>query len=299
MTLSTLNWLGICGIVLVTAAVAGLPPRPRGDGPSGAPPTPSQDLRRIASLSTRADQILIRILPRHRLAAVTAASQRTDPVRFDGLAAIAEIDDLEAILSLDPDLVVVNGFFDPRRIARLREAGLTVLDLGPLDDAAGFVEDALHLGRVVGLPDVTRRWIRTFEERLVQISADIPEVSRPSALVLTAYGGQLYSAGRGTSYHDVLTFGGVRNAASDLSGWPTLDAEAVLGLEPEYVVTESGMGTTICRRPGLSSLPACQDPSRIVEIPTDLLGDPGLGIAEAAAEVRRQVHGAPPALPRD
>jgi iron complex transport system substrate-binding protein len=275
---------------LVREAEPGVPERSR---VGRAPPDPGPEVRRIASSSSRADQILVRLIPRDRIAAVTAISQKNDPITFFGLPTIPSLDDVEAILSTNPDLVVVNGFFDPRRVARLRENGLRVRDLGPLDDLDGFVADILELGDLVGRPARARDLARGFVDRMRQVAADVPPNERPRAMYLAQFGGKLYGGASGTSYHDVLVHGGLVDAAAHLEGWPELDPETVLGIAPDYIVTSAGMGPVLCAHVGIAELRACEDPARVVEVEAKHLGDPGLGMLDAAEAIRRAVHGAP------
>lgn len=249
--------------------------------------------RRIASCTTRGDQILVRLVPREEIAAVTAISAANDPVTYSGLPVIPSLDDVEAILSVQPDLVIVSGFFDPRRIARLEEAGLRVVDLGPLDDLEGFLDDVRQLGRVVGREGRAEELARSFLARMRQVAADVPDEARPRGMYLAPFGGKLYGGARGTSYHDVLVHGGLVDAAEAFEGWPELDPETVLEIDPSVLVTTAGMGTALCRHVGLEALTACGPTGRIVEVEAEHLGDPGLGMLPAAETIRRGVHGPP------
>jgi len=248
---------------------------------------------RIASSSSRADQILLRLVRRERIAAVTAISQRNDPITYSGLQTIESLDDVESILDVRPDVVIVNGFFDPRRVARLRESGLVVHDLGPLDDLDGFVADIREVGALVGAEGRARRLARSIVDRMRQVAADIPSAARPAGIYLAQFGGKLYGGARGTSYHDVIIHGGLLDAARGLKGWPELDPETVLGIDPDYLVTSAGMGEALCDYVGLGELKACRAPDRVIEIPQQALGDPGLGMLDAAEALRRAVHGPP------
>jgi iron complex transport system substrate-binding protein len=248
---------------------------------------------RVASSSSRADQILLRLLPRTSIVAVTEISRKNDPATYAGLPTIASLDDVESILAVDPQLVIVNGFFDPRRVARLREAGLVVHDLGPLDDLDGFLADIRELGRLLEVEDRAERLAQSFSARMRQVAADVAKHERPRAMYLAEFGGKLYGGASGTSYHDVLVHAGLVDAATQLEGWPELDPETVLALDPEILVTSTGMSAVVCRHVGLDALRACSGGGRTVEIEARHLGDPGLGMLDAAEALRRAVHGPP------
>jgi len=56
----------------------------------------------------------------------------------------------------------------------------------------------------------------------------------------------------------------------------------VLSLGPKVIVTREGMAASLCRQPGIEQAPACGPNGSIVELPGNLLDDPGASIVEAA-----------------
>ena len=109
--------------------------------------------QRIVSVST----ICRRSLDRHRRAqptscrhAVHARAPATRPWRYEGKAGIATSKDLEAILALEPDIVFVNGFTDLRHLARMRDAGLTVFNLGAMFGVKTLLPNIEQIATVVG-----------------------------------------------------------------------------------------------------------------------------------------------------
>lgn len=250
---------------------------------------------RILSASTVADGILVELCETNRIAGYTRFG-RSSPAahRFAGKPVVDRIDDLEAVLALSPDLVIVNGLGDPRKIARLREAGLTVFDLGHMKGLATFLEDIRTVGTLIGAPERGERFAQSFEARMRQAAADVPVAERRGAMWVGAIGNQLYGGASGTSYHDVLVHAGLRDVAAErFDGWPVYSAEDILALDPELVVTEDGHGQIFCRYPGLASLAACREPDRIVELPDAIASDAGAGMLAATEALRRAVYGAP------
>src|SRR5690606_15774791 len=120
----------------------------------------------------------------------------------------------------------------------------------------------------------------------------LPPERRATALYARVLGGSIYGGGEGTSYHDVIVYGGLRDAAvGRLEGWPSLDPETLLSIDPDHLVMPEGNGRALCAREGLRALRACREEGGVLELPGDLLDDAGLGIERAARALRR-------ALPR-
>lgn len=289
-----LNGLAIASALAASIAAAGFrAPVSVGSGEALADATgaviPPGPYRRIASGSTVADRLLVDLCDRARVVAFTAASAGgPDADRYAAEGAIASIDDVEAIAALGPDLVLVHNVADRRRVERLRDAGLTVFDLGPLEGRRSLPEDVRLVAALCGATGGDA-YVARFDRRMRAIADRLPADARRSAIYLTVYGDRLFGGGAGTSYHDVLEAAGLRDAAAArYDGWPQYAVEAVLELDPDVVVTRAGMREPICGHPVLSRLRAC--PDGLVEIDGDLLDAPGPGMLEAAEAVHRAVY---------
>src|SRR5690606_2093608 len=135
-----------------------------------------RDYRRIASASVGADQILAELVVRGRVIAVSSDRKARAPVpyRFAEQALIYSLTDDERIIALEPDLVLVHNFTRADVVARLREAGVEIFDLGELGGAARFAEDARTLGALLGIPDRADAFAARYLARLERIAGDRP-----------------------------------------------------------------------------------------------------------------------------
>jgi iron complex transport system substrate-binding protein len=261
-------------------------------------PIPRRDYRRIVSGSTISDAILLEISEPDRVVAFTGYSARNAFLSFHyaGRRTVEHIDDLEHILSLHPDLVFVNGFGDPRPVARLREAGLIVFNLGEMRGLSTLISDIHDIAEMLGHPERGDRFARAIVEQMGAVAADVPESKRPRAIYLSAYGGVLLGGAQGTSYHDVLVASGLVDAATAYRDWPHYAPEQILMIDPDMIVTNTGMRSRICEHSGLTNLQACGNEKGIVEVDGALIGDPGPAMVEAARVIRTAVHGPPKKL---
>ena len=249
---------------------------------------PVRAYARIVSASTVADELVLELCDARRLVAVTALSaEGPDAHRFEGRETIASIDETERIVSLEPDLVLVHNVAEPRRVARLREAGLVVFDLGALEGVRSLETDIVQVATLCGARDRGQTYRDRWRGRLARVADGRAPSER--ALYLTIYGDRLYGGAEGTSYHDVIEAAGLADAASGrYEGWPQYAIEQVLELDPDLIVTRPEMGRRICRG-ALSTLRACRDDA-IIELDETLLDDPGPGILDAAEALRDAVE---------
>jgi len=251
---------------------------------------------RIASTSTLADGLLLALCEPDRIIAFTQPSREHEPIgyRYSGKPTLRGPGELEALLALGPDLVLASGVVAGRdRIARMRDAGLTVFDLGEMRGLASLLPNVVTIATLLGRAQTGRELAARFEQRMRRLAAAVPERERPRGLYVSLFGDVLYGGTYGSSYHDVLTAAGVKDAAAErYEGWPRYTPEMLLALDPELIVTHHGMARSLCAHPGLEQLSACRE-QRIVELDGALLGDPGLAMLEAAESLFDAVHPSP------
>lgn len=254
---------------------------------------PLADYRRIASTSGVSDSVLLALAEPERIAAFTRYSAEGSPVayRYAGKSTITDIARVEELLALKPDLVLVNNLGNDGRIERLREAGLTVFDLGEMRGMKTLLPNIVTVGTLLGRPEAGRELATRFERRMQSIAKHVPEAERPLAVYASIYGDSLYGASTGTSHQDVLIAAGLRDKAKGMyRDWPRYTPEILLALDPEVIVTQDGMRAPMCRHTGLSHLRACGPGGRIVEVNGRLLDDPSLTMLDAAEAIYEAVY---------
>lgn len=251
---------------------------------------PIANYRRIASASALADRLLVELAEPERLVAFSQDGMRRheDRHRYGARLAIAGPADLERLLQAHVDLLVVNQLGGVQQLARARDAGIEVFDLGEMRGMRTLEGNVSSLAELLGDRARGQRLWQRFSRRMRVVAADVPAAERRSAIYLAVYAGKVFGGTRGTSYHDVLEAAGLIDlAASSYRDWPRYDPEQLLLLDPPLVVTERGMARELCANRWLGELRACRDPARsFIELPSELLGDPGLGMLDAAEALR-------------
>lgn len=284
--LNTWNAVAVGASLLLALSLAG----------AGAPARdtrPRRSTGRIASGSMVADPLLLDLCPPQRVAALTPRILENPryAARARGVPTLSNPSALEEVLALAPDLVVVSHFANPQVLARLRERGVAVLDLGPMHGIETLHANIATMATLCGNVEGGRLLAARLDERLRALGARVPANERPRGLYLAIYATKIFGGTRRTSYHDVLTAAGVVDAAAGrYEGWPELAAEQILALEADLFVTKRGMGRVLCARPGLDLSRPCRQ-GRVFEVEGTLIDDPGLAIADAAEAVYEKVHG--------
>ncbi len=212
-----------------------------------------------------------------------AANATLDGHRFAGKPHVAALDEVERLIALNPDLLLLNTHTSLAKVERLREAGITVFNMGQMRGLETFGPNVLQIATLIGAPERGQRFLDTFNQRLNRVAEDLPNQERKTAVYLTVFGRMLYGGAAHTSHHDVLTKAGLIDvAASRYEGWPRLSTVQLLELDPQIIVVGTGGGQTLCELPGTEGLRACANGrAGIIEGPQELWGDAGVNMLPA------------------
>jgi ABC-type Fe3+-hydroxamate transport system substrate-binding protein len=258
-------------------------------------PTQVTSFRRIVSASTVADGLLVDLIDKRRVLAFTAYSmnQGWQPQRFAGAVPIESITDVEGILNLKPDLVLASLHGSEQQVARLREAGIAVFNLGEMRGVSAFLRNIEALSHLLGIPAQGEQYARTFMRRLERIAAHLPQQGRKSVAYVAVFGSKLYGSGRNTNYTDVFRYAGVIDrGAEHYENFPEYSAEQLLELDPDLIVAREGTREALCRYPGLNLLRACRDPqTSILELPEAVISSAGAEMLIAAESIHDFAYG--------
>lgn len=248
---------------------------------------------RIVSGSVVTDSLLLALSEPERVVSFTRYSAVDSPhrYRYSGKPRVTPAR-VEQIVELEPDLVLLHGLGSAERIARLREAGVTVFDLGSMLGLETLLPNVRSVGLLLGREQRAQTLAKRFDARMRRVAAFVDESQRPGALYVGLHGDKLYGGTRGTSFHDVLEAAGLRDvAATEFDGWPAYTSEQLLRLNPQVVVTTAGSERSLCQHPGLAQMRACQPGGRVVGVDRSLISAPSLDMLDAAEAVFEAVHG--------
>jgi len=252
--------------------------------------------QRIASASTVADGVLLELVERERLVGFTAYSinQGWQRHRYAGVTPINSINEVEAIISLKPDLVLASLHGSEQQVARLREAGIIVFNLGEMRGVAGFIADVRAIATLLQVPERGEQYVTTFTRRLNRIASPLPQTERKTVAYVAVFGNKLYGSGRNTNYADVFRYAGlIDKGAEKYQDFPEYSAEQVLQLDPQLIVSRDNTQGALCTLPGLQTLHACRDPRRfILELPEAVISSAGAEMLLAAEAVHDFAYGA-------
>lgn len=244
--------------------------------------------RRILAASTIADRLLHELAEPDRVVGVTAYGREHSPWAYQQAdkPVLSGVDNVEAVLTVRPDLVVLNSFGQTAKVTRLRERGIEVFDLGEMRGAEMLVRNIHVVALLLGHPERGERLAKMWQRRFDAVDGSLGSRARKRAIYVSSYGGKMFGGTRGSSYGDILSAAGLIDAAATAyEGWPQYSAEELLRLDPDLIVTKPGMGAEVCRIAGLQQLRVCQHADGFIEVDGTVLDDPGLAMLDAAEQI--------------
>lgn len=189
---------------------------------------------RVVSMNLCADQLLLLIAERSRIASVSylardlvishLAQQARDIPFNHGLA--------EEILPIRPDLVLAGSYTTRPTNALLQKLGIKVLVLDPTEGYEGIRLNMRLVGKALGETAKVDRLIEQFD---LALETSAPSRGFPTAIILRPRG---MTTGRGSLSDAILRTAGLRNLSAELGVGKSglLSLEQVVVAQPDLII---------------------------------------------------------------
>ena len=194
--------------------------------------------QRIVSLNLCTDQILVDLVARERIAAVTHlaadATVSAAPEKLAGLAVTRGA--AEDVLARDPDLIIAGAYTTPATVDLLRRLGRRVVVVPLPDTVAGVRALIGEIAAAVEAPVAGAELVAALDARIERVQAQAAlNQQRPAALV---YQVNNYVSGSGTLVDEALQIAGYRNAAAMTTKFANgkTDLESIVKAPPDVMV---------------------------------------------------------------
>jgi iron complex transport system substrate-binding protein len=249
--------------IITLLALAACTPKMTDDlGNEVALASPAQ---RIISLSPPITEMLFAIGAEYQVIARDTFSDSPPEVsRLPDIGGSFGEYDLEAILSLQPDLVVAGEINTPEQVASLKDLGLTVYYLGNPPDIAGTFDAMRTLAVLSGHKAEAEKVIAGLQNRANAVTEKLEGITdRPSVYyeLDASDPAKPFTPGAGTFYTELIAMAGGRSVTADLpSQWAQISLEQLLVEDPDLILLGDAMwGVTpesVAARPGWDALSA-------------------------------------------
>jgi iron complex transport system substrate-binding protein len=205
---------------------------------AGAREAQAAPAQRIVSLNVCVDQILIDLVPRERIAAVThlAADPLVSvaPEAFRGVRATHGT--AEDVLARDPDLILAGAYTTPATVDLLRRLGRRVVVV-PLPETLTGVRDVIGaIAEAAGVTEAGVALVGRMDARIAAVQALVArDAVRPTAVV---YQVNNYVTGRHSLLDTAMEIAGFRNEGRELATFANgqTSLEQIVAKPPDVLV---------------------------------------------------------------
>lgn len=257
--------------------------------------------RRIVSQDAHADEYLYAVVPPERVVGVSiSAFDRHVSNVIDLVERHRPVvsSDAEALVRLNPDLVIAPASARADAISLLRHAGLPVYRIYTMfETLASIAEHVRLIGYLTAEDARAEEEIRRFEAVVAHAAARRPAGARPEVLGL----GGTYSYGSKTLFADILRVLGAENVAArhGLVGYDRITDEHIVRWDPEWIVAGADRGTVaetrarLLARPAIAATRAARD-GRVLVFENQIFLPLSPFTAQLVEALSRSLYGEPP-----
>ncbi|MHC1718437.1 MAG: ABC transporter substrate-binding protein [Acidaminococcaceae bacterium] len=198
--------------------------------------------KRIVSLSSSADEILLDMLPPERIAALTNLAD--DPgicsttEKAKAVKQRVQSKNVEAILSLNPDLVLVPDWLGAEKAQSLRDVGIKVYVYKTPVTLTEIQKSIIEIATVVDAREQGDKLVLAMQgkldsvqQKLKNLPADKKQVVVPLSL-MGAFGG------KGTTFDDICNYANVTNgiSAAGIDKNTAIAKEKIVEINPDAFI---------------------------------------------------------------
>jgi len=202
----------------------------------------------------------------------------------------------EAILALEPDLVLAATITAPEQLQTLETLGLTTFVLSNPTDFEGLYDNLATVGQLTGHSEQAADLAEELRARVEAVTTATAGAA-PASVFYEVDGSDSsapWTTGAGTFQDLLIDLAGGANVASGIEGWGQIDLEALVTSDPEVIMFAYGpfIATTVDTlglRPGWDGISAVQM-DRVIPIDTNWVDRPGPRLVDALEAIAEALH---------
>ena len=204
---------------------------------------------------------------------------------------------LEIIVSLEPDLVLAADINAPEQIAAIEELGITIFKISNPTDLDGLYENMRIVATLTGHEEETEDWIETAKARVTAVEETIAQAETTPTVFYELDATDPtspWTSGSGTFIDTLITMAGGQNIAGGMeAAWAKYSQEELIIQDPQIILLGDAMwGFTpqmVAERPGWEELTAVVN-AQVLPFNDDLVSRPGPRLIDGLEALAQAIH---------
>lgn len=199
---------------------------------------------------------------------------------------------LEKIIALQPDLIFITAEGNSKAdYNKLISLGLEVFVSNPRN-FAGIKKTMLDLGKIFNVSEKAESIVNNWDKRIDTVKKTHDQIVTKSVMFLISTN-PIYSVGKNTFVHQILTFAGLENITANTDvNYPLLNREEIVVRNPNYILlyqtNNNDVGAILKAYPEWNTLSAVIN-ERVFFINADLFSRPGPRFVDAVETLNKLV----------
>ncbi|WP_445661435.1 ABC transporter substrate-binding protein [Bacillus sp. FSL K6-3431] len=204
---------------------------------------------------------------------------------------------IEKIISLEPDVVLAHGStvsMWESGLKQLEDSGITVLVVNDAQSFEAVYESIEMVAKATGKSEESDQLIDDMKAKLAAIkkqAESISEEDQKTVFVEISPAPEMYASGQNTFMNEMLKVINAQNAVKE-DGYPQMNEEAVLVLNPDVIITTYGVENAtelVLERKGWQDMTAVKE-KQVYEVNEDLVSRSGPRIIEGVEELAKAIY---------
>jgi iron complex transport system substrate-binding protein len=244
---------------------------------------------RIVALDPGSAEILVAIGAGDRLVGVPAGLARGEAAQADVVARATGQVDVDAVVALDPDLVVATPSADELDVARVGRGSGAPVYIQPETSILDVEQATIDLGFLVGEAPQARQLVGRLERRIDAIDQRLADVAPVSVFVDTGF---FITVPQRSLLGDLVAKAKGESVAGESPGPGPFPLADLARLNPSVYLATSDSGVTLAQlrqNPATRNLTAVKK-GRLAIVRVEIVTRPGPRIAAGLEAVARALH---------
>lgn len=204
---------------------------------------------------------------------------------------------LEMIVSLQPDLVLAADINAPEQIKAIEDLGITVFKLSNPTTLDDLYENMRIVATLTGHEAETESWIEEAQQRVLAVEETIQQAETIPTVFYELNAtdpAKPWTSGSGTFIDTLITMAGGENIASGMNtAWAQFSQEELILQDPHIILLGDAMWgispEMVSERPGWDQITAVVD-GRVLPFNDDLVSRPGPRLIDGLEALAQAIH---------